>query len=177
MARIRGYIGVSLDGFIADRNEELGWLYEHGGVEYGEFAYEHLLAEVSTMVMGRATFDWVRKEVAGWVYPDHDSIIVTSHPIENLPPRVTAWTDGVDGLVAHLRALDGKDVWIVGGGKLQSAFVDRSGLDFIEIFVVPILIGGGTPLWPGSDVQTVMEFEDARHVNGGVVRLAYRRKT
>lgn len=175
MARIVGYMGVSLDGFIAGPNESLDWLYKHGGVDYGEYDHRRFIKGIGTLVWGRATYDWVRREVPGkWDYADHDSIVVTSHPLPDPPPRVAAWPGGVDALISHLRDQEGQDVWIVGGGKLQSAFIDRHALDYLELYVVPYLVGEGIRLWPGSKVPQRLELDDVRHIERGVVRLAYR---
>lgn len=173
MARILGYIGASLDGFIADRNEKLEWLYRHGGVDYGEFSHERFMESIGTVVMGRATYEWLRREVKEWVHPDQDTIVVTSRPLPRTPHRVRAWGDSLDALVAHLRAMKGRDAWIVGGGKLQSALVARGAIDHLQVFLMPVLIGGGSPLWTGIEGEVPLALEDARHIQGGVVRLAY----
>ncbi len=175
MARITGFIASSLDGFIADANERLDWLDTYGSIDYGDYGYDAFIANVGTVVMGRGTYDWLRNEVEEWVYPGYDSIVVTSHPLPDPPARVTVWTESIDALVSHLRALPDKDAWIAGGGKLQSAFLERNAMDHFQIFVMPVLIGSGIPLWPGAEAQTPLHLEDARHLDGGVVRLAYTR--
>ncbi|SOC83045.1 hypothetical protein SAMN05421890_1484 [Ensifer adhaerens] len=39
MAKIVGYIATSLDGFIADENDKLDWLFKYDGMDLGEHDY------------------------------------------------------------------------------------------------------------------------------------------
>jgi dihydrofolate reductase len=172
MARILGYIATSLDGFIADKDESLQWLFD-SKVELGPYHYDLFIKRIRTVVMGRATYDWVVRAGSPNPYPQQRTIVVTSRPLEGAPQTIEAWGDGVDALVAYLRGLDDGDVWMVGGGKLQMAFIERGALDEIEIYVMPKLIGGGYPLFPATGVRLTPRLIDATTLGGGGVRLHY----
>jgi dihydrofolate reductase len=75
--------------------------------------------------------------------------------------------------VARLRALDDGEVWMVGGGRLQMAFLERGALDEIEIYVMPELIGGGAPLFPASGLTRGARLISAQTLAAGCVRLHY----
>jgi dihydrofolate reductase len=171
MARIVGYIATSLDGFIVDSEGSLQWLYE-AGVELGEYHYDNFIKRITTVVMGRATYDWVRNEGIASPYPGKRTIVVTSHPLD-APPEIEAWGQGVEPLIAHLRALDDGDVWMLGGGQLQMAFIERGALDEIEIYVMPRLIGGGAPLFPATGFTASPRLISAVELGGSGVRLHY----
>lgn len=174
MSKIVGYIGCSLDGFIADKNDRLDWLNAYEKADYGAYDYTHFIKSIGTIVMGRGTYDWLMNEVNAWPYPDHETFVVTSRPIDNLPEKVKLWSEGLDALIAHLRSLEGKNTWICGGGKLQSAIIEKQAMDYLEIYVVPTLIGDGIRLWPGATTQITLELDDVRHLDKGIVRMAYR---
>lgn len=171
MARIVGYIATSLDGFIADKNESLQWLFE-SAVELGEHHYDIFIQRIATVVMGRATYDWVVRAGTPNPYPGKRTIVVTSKPLD-APEDVEAWRDSVDPLIAHLRALDDGDVWMLGGGRLQMAFMERGALDEIEIYIMPKLIGGGVPLFPPTGFTATPRLISAKELGGGGVRLHY----
>jgi dihydrofolate reductase len=57
MARIVGYIATSLDGYIADRQENLDWLTQRADLDLGEHHYESFIRSIRTVVMGRSTYD------------------------------------------------------------------------------------------------------------------------
>ncbi len=60
MARIVGYIAASLDGFIADPQENLDWL-TNAPADLGEHHYDKFIKTIRTVVMGRTTYDWLVK--------------------------------------------------------------------------------------------------------------------
>jgi len=110
MARIVGYIATSLDGFIADPSESLDWL-TGSDAELGEHHYDLFIKRIRTVVMGRATYDWLMRNSNSWPYAEQRTIVVTSRPLPNPPAAVETRSD-VDALVAELRAFEDGDVWI-----------------------------------------------------------------
>jgi dihydrofolate reductase len=172
MARIVGYIATSLDGFIADPEESLTWLTQRKDMELGEYDYNLFIKRIRTVVMGRGTYDWLAKENIPWPYAEQRSIVVTSRPIPAPIGEIETRTD-IDALVAELRALDDGDVWMLGGGKLQMAFIERSALDEIEIYVISQLLGGGYPLFPPTGFGKSINLLSANSLGTGCVRLHY----
>ena len=172
MARIVGYIAASLDGFIVDGNGSLEWLY-NVPVELGEYHYDKFIKHIRTVVMGRATYDWLVKEGAGWAYGDKRSIVVTSRPLPDPIGPLETRSD-VEALIAELRGLDDGDVWMLGGGQLQMAFMERGALDEIDIYLMPRIIGGGVPLFPPTGFTASPNLVSTVQLGGGGVRLHYR---
>jgi dihydrofolate reductase len=173
MARILGYIATSLDGFIADREDSLDWLFRYDDMDLGEHDYRTFIKRIRTVVMGRSTYDWIAAEPSPWAYGDQRTIVVTHTPIDNPKGPLETRSD-VDALVAELRALDDGDVWMLGGGRLQMAFMERGALDELEIYVIPEIIGGGSPLFPPTGFRASPQLVSAREMSKGCVRLHYR---
>lgn len=172
MARIVGYIASSLDGFIADPNESLEWLFKVKDVELGEHHYDEFIKHIRTLVMGRATYDWLIRSGTPWPYSDKRVIVVTSRPLPDPPGPIETRTD-VDALIAELRALDDGDVWMLGGGKLQMAFMERGSLDELEIYLASEIIGGGYPLFPPTGLRASPRLISAKALGAGMARLHY----
>lgn len=173
MAKIVGYIAASLDGYIADENDNLDWLVKYDGMDLGEHDYRIFVESIRTVVMGRGTYDFIAKDPAPWAYGKQRVVVVTSRPIEN--PKASLEIKGdVDDLIAELRALDDGDVWLLGGGMLQMAFLERGALDEIEIYLTPELLGGGRPLFPPTGFRSCLELISSRMLDKGCVRLHYR---
>jgi dihydrofolate reductase len=174
MARIRGYIASSLDGYIATRNDGIEWLTPYDTADFGEFVYAPFIATIRTLVMGRGTYDFIARQPSGWPYGDRRTYVVTSRPLQAGPSTVDVWTQGVDALVAQLRRLDDGDVWLVGGGLLQNAFISRGALDELDLFVVPELIGAGIRLFPEPGPVTRPQLVSATALDRGCVHMRYR---
>jgi dihydrofolate reductase len=171
MARIVGYIAASLDGFIADENEGLDWLYKAAAV-LGDNHYYKLLTGIKTTVMGRTTYEWLVKQKVPFAYGEGRAIVVTSRPIDNPIGPLETRSD-IDALVAELRALDDGDVWMLGGGKLQMAFMERGALDEIEIYIASAIVGGGYPLFPATGHRATPKLLSAKSLGPGMARLHY----
>lgn len=172
VARILGYIAASLDGFIAAPGDRLDWLFRYDGMDLGEHDYSCFLKRIRTVVMGRGTYDFIAKDPAPWAYGDQRVIVVTSRPITDPKGPLETRSD-IDSLIAELRGLEDGDVWMLGGGRLQMAFMERGALEEIEIYVMPELIGGGTPLFPATGFQTSPKLLSAQALDRGCVRLHY----
>jgi len=173
MARIRGYMGVSLDQYIASSDHSIDWLRKYDAIDYGDLTYDNFYKDIRTVVMGRGTYDAIEGFGEGWHYAGRRAIIVTSRDIPQPMGEISLWRDGVDALVAHLRALDDGDVWIVGGGLLQQEFIARGALDELDLYVVPEIVGDGIRLFPPNGFARSVELIDARPLNGGLVRMLY----
>lgn len=173
MARILGYIAASLDGLIVSGEGSLDWLYKYDDMELGEHDYRRFIQRIRTVVMGRGTYDFIASDPSPWAYADQRVIVVTSRPLDNPKGSLEICND-VDALIARLRALDDGDVWMVGGGQLQMAFMERGALDEIEIYVIPEILGAGQPLFPLTGFRASPTLISAAVIDKGCVRLHYR---
>ncbi len=80
--------------------------------------------------------------------------------------------------VAELRAAEGKDIWLFGGGRLFRSLLEAGQVDAVEVAVVPVLLGGGIPFLPPPADQTKLELIGHRvYDKSGIVSLDYTVKT
>jgi dihydrofolate reductase len=159
MSRFVYATATSLDGFLADPDDSLDWLFAVQGGEESLAELEPFTAGVGVMVEGSTTYRWVLEHErlldspGKWqeFYGDKTTFVFTSRT--DLPLVPGADIRVVSGEVAdHLDAIraaaGGKDVWIVGGGDLAGQF-DRAGaLDEIRLSVAAVTLGSGAPLLP-----------------------------
>jgi dihydrofolate reductase len=172
MARILGYIAASLDGYIATENDGLDWLSAYDGMDLGEHDYREFVKGIRTVVMGRRTYDFLEQDRSAWPYGEQRVFVVTSHPIHN-PRGQVEIRSNIERLIDELRALDDGPVWMLGGGQLQMAFMERGALDEIEIYMFPELLGGGRPLFPATGFRSSPRLVATRALARGCVRLHY----
>jgi dihydrofolate reductase len=151
------YTATSLDGFIADEQHSLEWLFtrdqDHGGfLNYGEF-----IAEVGALAMGATTYEWILdhefadKDRSEWKWPyDLPAWVFTHRQLQVVPGAEIEFTSA-DVSAVHadmVAAAAGRNVWIVGGGDLAGQFADAGLLDEVIFYVAPVTLGGGAPLLP-----------------------------
>ncbi|PIE17409.1 MAG: hypothetical protein CSA66_05890 [Proteobacteria bacterium] len=163
------YIATSVDGFVATDDGGVGWLDAFAGDDHG---YAEFIASVSTIVVGRRTYDQVRT-LGGWPYANKRTVVLTSTPLEpDAAEDTAAWHGGVEELVARLREEPG-DVWVLGGPDTLRAFREARAIDAWEIFLIPLLLGSGVPLFGGIAAPRELRLVDTRRWPNGVVRLRY----
>ncbi|MBN8940690.1 MAG: dihydrofolate reductase family protein [Rhizobiales bacterium] len=171
LPQILGSMNVSLDGFVADNGGDWPRPFETPDPGHGRF-----LAGVGTVVMGRATYERSLALAGGFPFARHDVLVVTSAPLTGAQPRVAAWTSGVPALIRHLRATAAstRPAWIAGGPCLQNALIAAGGIDQLDIFVIPMLLGSGVPLGRGLAARARLDLVSSKVLGAGIVRLRYR---
>lgn len=162
MGRIVFDTATSLNGWIADEDNSLAWLF---AVENGQTPDEGLFpAGASVMVEGSTTYEWVLAESDIVAHPERWQEFHGERPTFVLTTRdlpVPAGADirfvhgpVADALPAIREAAGDGDIWVVGGGDLAGQFLDVDALDEIALSVAPVALTGGAPLLPrkvGSD--------------------------
>jgi dihydrofolate reductase len=157
MALTQYYTATSLDGFIADAEHSLEWLFtrhqDRGGLlNYGEF-----IADVGALAMGSSTYEWIvdhesaGKDPAEWKWPyDIPGWVFTHRELQVVPEAQIEFAQGeVAPIHAEMvEAAGGRNVWIVGGGDLVGQFADAGLLDEVIVYIAPVTLGSGAPLLP-----------------------------
>lgn len=147
---------TSLDGFIADEANSLGWLFasDHGDTQAAE--HERFLQEIGVMVEGSTTYEWVLAEAnlladpGRWqtFYGDRPTFVFSSRELPRPEGADVRFVRGpVADALAQIRAAAGtRDIWVVGGGDLAGQFHDAGALDRIDVSIAPVTLGAGAPL-------------------------------
>jgi dihydrofolate reductase len=139
------FVGTSLDVFIARTNGEFDFLPAGGGEPHG---YEEFMASVDALVIGRNTFEIVRK-MAEWPYGRKRVVVLSSRPVDLTAVRggvVEQMSGPPPEIVARLAASGAQHLYIDGGITIQRFL--RAGLvQRLIITRVPVLIGEGIPLF------------------------------
>ncbi|MFT4226916.1 dihydrofolate reductase family protein [Micropruina sp.] len=172
MGRVVMHCVVSVDGFIADDNDDVGSLhdwyfsgdtplvpderskegdYDHSG-EGGSFRMSRISAEyvrsvwasIGCIVMGRHLFDLVD----GWEGrpPAGDHVVVVSHrpkPEGWHPEASYHFVDNVEDAIATAQKLAGERIVSVNAGDVGSQLLAAGFVDEVAMDVAPVVFGSG----------------------------------
>lgn len=100
--------------------------------------------------------------------------IVFSRTLERADWNTTVMRDVVVDEIMALKARPGGDL-ALGGADLTAAFLRHDLIDEYRIYVHPVLIGRGKPLFPASDAMITLRLARTRTFGNGVVLLRYER--
>lgn len=167
--RLKLFIAVSLDGCLARRDERLDWLLDDADYGYNDF-----YASVDTLIVGRRTYD-VCLTFDEYPYAGK-RVLVLSRSRNGVDQNGAEYTaEEPFELVHRLRSAPGAHLWLVGGGQIVRAFLAANLVDDFDLFVHPILLGDGLPLFPAGFPQTRLDLVSTEAFPSGLVRLSYRR--
>src|SRR5579859_940175 len=183
MTKVTFGLSVSLDGFIADTNDDVSEVFAWMGRAMEHF-YEVIgdqFNEGGVVIMGHRSFHQIDNE-QGWIMPDGTPlpgpvIVLQSQAREPLKQGQTQYyfvTDGIESALAKARELAGeKNIALHGGSAVQQAL--KVGLvDEFHLSIAHVLLGEGVRLFDHLGSQ-VIHLEHLRTVESpGAIHLSFR---
>ncbi|WP_227981209.1 dihydrofolate reductase family protein [Nocardia spumae] len=170
-------IGVSLDGYINDRDGGIDW--SDPDDELHQF-HNDRYRDIEVSLHGRRLYELMAEH---W-----------PHVSENAPPIerefARLWTEKpkvvfsrtltevhwnstlvAENAVAEVRRLKagGDGVMEVGGAGLAASLIPHGLIDEYQLFLMPVVLGGGTPLFPPLDKRIQLRLTETRHFDTAVM--------
>src|SRR5262249_13421598 len=113
MRRVRYSVASSLDGYVADQEGGYDWIVKEPAIDFAAF-----YKTIDTVLMGRKTFEVALHQGPKGGMPGMRVYVFSRTLRAQDYPDVTVVADDAAATVAALRAEDGKDIWLMGGGVL-----------------------------------------------------------
>jgi dihydrofolate reductase len=157
------FIAKSLDGYIAGKNGELDWLQAIPNPDGNDMGYSDLMAEIDAVVMGRTTYETVLGFGGEWPYSK--PVFVLSHALKEVPAaindKVTLLYGAENEILKKIHKLGYNNLYI-DGGRVVQGFLKANLIDELRITSMPILLGGGFPLF--TELPNVLNFKHLKTV-------------
>ncbi|SEF18364.1 dihydrofolate reductase family protein [Jiangella alba] len=190
MGKVVMYSAVSVDGFIADENDQPGPLFdwltsgdvpldESGALKVSQVSYDYTRAywnEIGVTVAGRHVFDitdgWDGTPPAGI---DH-VVVVTHRPAPDGwdPEAPFHFVDGIEAAMAKAQELAGDRVVEVAAGDVGGQLLAAGLVDEVRMDVVPVVFGSGKRFFGSVAAQQLLEDPDVMMRGDRVIHLRYR---
>jgi dihydrofolate reductase len=187
---------VSVDGFIADANDDVGPLFDWyfngdhpltpgemtdpspGGMKVSKASFDYVRPmwdSIGAMVIGRHLFDitngWEGKPPAG------EHVVVVSHrpkPAGWHPEASYHFLDDIAGAIAKAKALAGGRTVAVASGDVGGQALALGLIDEVAMDVAPVVFGSGKRYFGSVDAQHLLEDPDVVIQGDRVLHLRYR---
>jgi len=165
------YITTSVDGFIARENGDIDWLsiVDSDGEDYG---YNKFYQSVDALVMGSRTYQQILS-FGDWPYPGKPSYVMTSGVYTSDNSDIEFISNDVWAANKIFHEAQYRCVWLVGGGRLASAFHQAGLIDQYIISLIPAVLGKGIPLFSFGGSAKILILEDFKRFPSGLVQLKY----
>ncbi len=177
MAKVLIHATVTLDGYMADPEGGVDWMFDVDATEEDTELVNRIVGEIGAVVGGanRARTIEDGEEPYGGL-PGVPVYLMTHSPAEPVVKDGVTYTfvvDDIAGAVERAKADAGDRAVSLLGGRISRQCLQRGLVDEIQLHVVPILLGSGISLFGGLDQRVNLELvEDASFGDG--VHLRYR---
>jgi dihydrofolate reductase len=173
---------VSLDGYIAGPDGDFSWTAPDE--ELHRFHNERV-RELGVHLLGRRLYE----TMVYWETAEHEPgsageefagiwqplpKVVFSRTLERVEGNARLADDEPAEVIARLKQEPGKDI-AVGGAELAAELIRRDLVDEYQVFVVPVIVGGGTPFFPPLERRLDLRLLDTRTFGSRVTYLRYER--
>jgi len=168
------YMATSADGYIARLDGDFSWLNRPR--PKGNYGMGTFLKSVDTILWGRKTYTQgieLGMNLGGFG-PKIKNYLFSRQTLEPVAPGFELVREPIKPFAQRLRAQEGKDIWMMGGGEIVASFLDEGEIDEFSIHVVPLLIGEGIPLIQPRHRFIHLELLSTKKFPDGVVHLHYR---
>src|SRR6266516_531439 len=187
MAKLIYSVITSLDGYVADEGGNFDWAAPDEEVH--AFVNE-LERPVGTYLYGRRMYEtmvfWESppelsakppfvQDFAG-IWQGADKIVYSKTLQTVSSAKTLIEREFVPEAIRQLKAKAGADL-SVGGAALAAQAIKAGLVDEYQLFLVPVVVGGGKPALPGNDVRVNLELLDQRRFRNGTVYLHYRTRS
>jgi dihydrofolate reductase len=170
MTAVHYFTACTLDGYIADEDNSLEWLFEVPH-DANDGYWDAWFPEVGALVMGATSYEWMiehdqmLKNPDKWheYYGDRPAWVFTHRDLPPIPGVQVSFVSGdVRPIHEQIAAqLSGANIWLVGGGDLAGQFYDAGLLDQIVLGMAPVTLGKGAPLLPRRITSEHLSFRTA----------------
>lgn len=175
---------ISLDGYVARPDGALDWVTMDEEI-HAFINDQH--REIGAYLNGRRSFEMM---AAAWPPieddPSSPDVLVDYARIWKAKPKVVfsrtleeaGWNarivrEDVAAEVIKLKREPGSDM-LVGGPTLAASFFELGLIDAVDLFLNPVVLGSGVPMFPALEPSIDMQLIESRTFDSGVVYLRYR---
>ncbi len=182
MRRLIYSMGVSLDGYIADPDGEIDWTVPD---EELHTFHNQEMREVGVQLMGRGLYEtmlvWDTTDESEWpsgpllefarIWKGVPKVVFSRTLSEVAGGARLVRENAVEEVIA-LKEQEG-GVLAVGGAGLAAICIEHGLVDEYQMFVYPVVLGGGTPYFPDVDHRLELDLVETRTFGDRVVYLRY----
>ncbi|MBL7811101.1 MAG: dihydrofolate reductase family protein [Bacteroidetes bacterium] len=185
MKKLISFMHISLDGFVAGPNGEMDWITLNNEI------FDHVgrrIQRENTAMYGRVTYELMEsywptaadkpnptkheKEHSAW-YKTARKVVI-SRSLQNADlPDTTILSNHLPESIHALKQEPGNEMLLFGSPSATHALLDLNLIDGFWLFLNPILLGEGIPLFAGVKDKTKLQLQNSRTFDCGVIELNY----
>lgn len=178
---------VTLDGFIAGPDGDMGWVGESFDERMGQYEYD-LVSAADTLLLGRVTYE---SFAGSWPkVPDNPAVSEGEKAYARLLNAMrkvvfsktlaaAEWNNStlhrevLPEEIKRLKAEPGKDIIIYGSASIIQSLMNLGLIDEYQLLLYPLVLGNGKPLFKNVQQRQSLKLAQSEVFPSGVVLLQY----
>lgn len=162
---------MTLDGFVAGKDDDLSWLEPFMGVDYG---YKKFYDGIGAIILGKRTYDHIVKNW-DWPYGNIPAFVLSNSELGHLPKdaEIIQVSGDIADALAQAKARTDKDIWIGGGAHVAQEFLNKQLVDELNVTLAPVMIGEGIQLFNNIQSAGTLQLKETKTYDKGLVQLVY----
>ncbi len=176
MRKVLWQMMMSLDGMMEGPNRELDWHVTDE--EFGQYVAE-MGKSIDTFLFGRVTYQMMSQYWPSSTEPEAAMMndlpkLVFSRTLEKVEWKNSRLAKGnIAEVIAKLKQQPGKDIALIGSTDLASTFIRLGLIDEYRIFLNPVVLGRGNPMFKNVKDRMSLKLVKAQPFRSGNVLLYY----
>ena len=173
MKRIKLYIATSLNGKIAKADGSVDWLEKLPNPDNSDHGFAAFYDSIDTTIQGGKTY----RQIIGWdiefPYIGKTNYVITRNQNLKKNDHVKFVTENPVEFFQNLKKQEGKDIWLIGGGQVNTLFLNAGLIDEIRVFIMPIILPNGIELFEMLPEEKFLHLKATKEYSSGAVELVY----
>jgi len=164
---------MSLNGKIADSDGGVDWLESIPNPNEDDYGYIEFVDSIDATIQGSKTYQQIIDWNIEFPYADKKNYVVSNKQSRQDTEFVEFITDNHIEFIKLLREETGKDIWLIGGGRVNTMLLNANLIDELQVYVIPIVLSGGIELFEHIPKETRLTLRETQAYSSGVVELKY----
>ncbi|MFC0877824.1 dihydrofolate reductase family protein [Saccharicrinis sp. FJH2] len=173
MRKVVLYIACSVNGKIARKDGSVDWLENLPNPDKDDYGYAGFLETIDTTIMGNKTY----RQIIGWdiefPYKNKTNYVLTRNRDKADDQYAKFISDVPVSFIKILKSGEGKNIWLIGGGQVNTLFWNNRLIDEIRVFIMPYVLSEGIELFEGLPHEMQLRLIRQNKFTSGVVELVY----
>ena len=174
MRKLKLYIAASLNGCIAKPDGNVDWLEAIPNPKKYDYGYYDFYNSCDVTLQGNNTYKFILNSGYDFPYTTTKNYVFTRNSDLRDNKDVTFVRDDIADFVRSIKEEEGKDIWLIGGGQINTILLDHKLIDEIWVHIMPIVLDDGIPLFKILAKDVNLELISSKAYDTGVIEIKYK---
>jgi dihydrofolate reductase len=173
VAKLKLYIATSLDGKIAKPDGNVDWLHEIPNPDKSDYGYFAFYDGIGITLQGYHTYQFILDSGVDFPYVGKKNYVFTRKTGLPTTEQVEFVNGDIISFTQKLKEEAQEDIWLIGGGQINTLLWNAGLIDEMQVFVMPIVLGEGIPLFAPHPQEGMLALQESQAFASGAVLLRY----